>query len=148
MRAVFETCVGRMYLESPDIQNASVVSDFGWTDDDESVPEEMVMIVQEIQFALVSNNNLPISPQLDGTEFQKIVWKEIQKIGISETITYKELAQRIGRPKAIRAVASACGKNRIALVIPCHRVIKSNGNIGKYRWGIEKKKVLLENESE
>ena len=79
---------------------------------------------------------------LKGTDFQKMVWNEIKKIPKGKTITYKELAIRIGKPKAYRAVASACAKNPLLEIIPCHRVIRSDGKMGGYMGekGIERKK--------
>tara|TARA_B100000609_G_scaffold16881_1_gene12360 strand:- start:182 stop:460 length:279 start_codon:yes stop_codon:yes gene_type:complete len=89
--------------------------------------------------------NLP----LKGTEFQIKVWKEIVKIPYGETITYKDLAVAIGKPNSSRAVANACGKNPYPPTIPCHRVIRSDGELGGYsgKGGIKTKKKLLEEES-
>lgn len=83
---------------------------------------------------------------LEGTDFQKQVWNKIKEIKFGETISYQELANRCGVPKSIRAVASACAKNKLAIVIPCHRVIHSSGKYGKYRWGQELKKEIIEME--
>ena len=85
---------------------------------------------------------------LKGTVFQKMVWSEIKKIPKGKTITYKELAVKIGKPKAYRAVASACAKNPLLEIIPCHRVIRSDGKMGGYmgKKGIKRKKRLLESE--
>lgn len=80
---------------------------------------------------------------LKGTEFQLKVWKELQNIPYGETRTYKEIAQAIGKPKAIRAVASAIGKNPIMIIIPCHRVIGSDGKLHGYAYGLDLKKNLL-----
>jgi len=86
----------------------------------------------------------------NGTAFQKLVWHEMTKIPRGKTITYKELAENIGRPKAYRAVANACGKNPYPLIIPCHRVIRTDGNLGGYSGvgGLKTKKKLLEQEQE
>ena len=85
---------------------------------------------------------------LKGTDFQKMVWKEIKRIPKGEIITYKELAIKIGKPKAYRAVANACAKNPLLETIPCHRVIRSDGKMGGYmgKKGIERKKRLLKKE--
>lgn len=83
---------------------------------------------------------------MQGTEFQKKVWSALLKIPKGKAITYSELAKNIGKPKAVRAAASAVAKNRIALLIPCHRVIPAGGGVGKYRWGSERKKKILESE--
>ena len=82
------------------------------------------------------------------TDFQKLVWAEIDKIPYGTTITYKEIAKKIGKPKAARAVANACGQNPNPIIRPCHRVICSDGKIGGYsaRGGAEMKKKLLEDE--
>ena len=83
-----------------------------------------------------------------GTDFQKMVWSEITKIPKGKTITYKELAMKIGKPKACRAVANACAKNPLLEIIPCHRVIREDGKMGGYKGkkGIERKKRLLKSE--
>jgi AraC family transcriptional regulator of adaptative response/methylated-DNA-[protein]-cysteine methyltransferase len=74
------------------------------------------------------------------------VWKYLQTIPSGSVQSYSEVAQALGQPKAARAVASACAANRIALVIPCHRVIRGDGALGGYRWGLERKRALLETE--
>ena len=86
--------------------------------------------------------------KLEGTEFQNKVWNELKKIPSGETRTYKEIAERIGAPKAARAVANACGKNPYPITIPCHRVIRSDGGLGGYSGdgGIKKKRMLLAEE--
>ena len=82
---------------------------------------------------------------IKGTDFQKMVWSEITKIPKGKTITYKELAIKIGKPKAYRAVANACAKNPLLEIIPCHRVIREDGKMGGYngKKGIKKKKDFL-----
>jgi AraC family transcriptional regulator of adaptative response/methylated-DNA-[protein]-cysteine methyltransferase len=81
-----------------------------------------------------------------GTPFQRLVWDELSRMGPGETVTYAGLAQRIGRIGAARAVAAACAANPLAVVIPCHRVVGSNGSLTGYRWGIDRKRTLLERE--
>jgi len=81
-----------------------------------------------------------------GTPFQCRVWRAAMCIPAGKTVTYQELAIAIGNPKAFRAVANALGQNKIAYFIPCHRVIRKNGALGGYKWGIEKKKALLKAE--
>ena len=87
--------------------------------------------------------------KLEGTNFQKTVWKEISKIPFGETRTYKDIAIAIGKPNSSRAVANACGKNPYPVIIPCHRVIKSDGKLGGYSGvgGVKKKKELLKLEN-
>jgi methylated-DNA-[protein]-cysteine S-methyltransferase len=81
---------------------------------------------------------------LVGTDFQNRVWRELEKIPYGETISYLELAKRLGDEKCIRAAASANGKNKLGIIVPCHRVIGANGSLTGYAGGIENKKILLE----
>lgn len=81
-----------------------------------------------------------------GTVFQQRVWSELRALRVGETVTYAELARRAGCPRAVRAVAQACGANPIAVLIPCHRVIAASGALSGYRWGVERKQALLERE--
>ena len=82
-----------------------------------------------------------------GTTFQQRVWRALRSIPAGKTVTYTQLAKRIGMPKAVRAVASACASNAIAVAIPCHRVIRNDGALSGYRWGVERKRVLLDKEA-
>jgi AraC family transcriptional regulator of adaptative response/methylated-DNA-[protein]-cysteine methyltransferase len=86
----------------------------------------------------------PIDVQ--ASAFQWKVWRELQKIPFGETRTYTEIAEAIGSPRAARAVASACATNPVSVVIPCHRVVRRGGGLGGYRWGIERKRRLVEKE--
>ncbi len=88
------------------------------------------------------NSSLPLDIQ--ATAFQRKVWSCLQSIPFGATRSYGQVARAIGRPTASRAVARACATNRIAVAIPCHRVVREDGDIGGYRWGVERKKVLLE----
>ena len=89
---------------------------------------------------------LPLSPA--GTFFQQKVWSALQQIPYGKTISYAQLAQSVGNPKACRAVGSANGKNPIAIIIPCHRVINTGGKLGGYAYGLEVKKQLLDLEQQ
>lgn len=82
-----------------------------------------------------------------GTAFQKKVWQALTTIRCGSTASYAQVAAMIGKPNAVRAVASACGANRLAVAIPCHRVVRSDGTLSGYRWGVERKKALLEREA-
>jgi len=90
--------------------------------------------------------DLPLD--IRGTAFQLLVWKALREIPLGETASYQKIASAIGKPTAHRAVARACAGNKLAVAIPCHRVIRSNGEMGGYRWGVERKKRLLEREAE
>jgi O-6-methylguanine DNA methyltransferase len=83
-----------------------------------------------------------------GTPFQRRVWDALCAIPSGRTVTYAALARRIGEPDAVRAVANACAANAIALAIPCHRVVRSDGTISGYRWGVERKHALLAREAQ
>lgn len=86
--------------------------------------------------------DLPID--LVGTKFQKLVWEQLRKIDFGETKTYKEIAREIGAPKAVRAIGGANNRNPLPIIIPCHRVIGSNGALVGYGGGVDKKEILLE----
>jgi AraC family transcriptional regulator of adaptative response/methylated-DNA-[protein]-cysteine methyltransferase len=88
--------------------------------------------------------NLPLDVR--GTAFQQRVWQALRDIPAGKTASYSEIAQRIGKPKAVRAVAAACAANAIAVAIPCHRVVRNDGALSGYRWGVERKRALLEKE--
>jgi AraC family transcriptional regulator, regulatory protein of adaptative response / methylated-DNA-[protein]-cysteine methyltransferase len=85
---------------------------------------------------------------LRGSTFQQRVWQALREIPVGTTTTYTEVATRIGAPRAVRAVARACATNPLALVVPCHRVIGKSGGLTGYRWGLERKRMLLERESQ
>lgn len=95
------------------------------------------------EYFLGKIQKIKIPVKSSGTAFQKKVWEELCKIPYGETSTYKKIAQKIGNEKAVRAVGTAIGKNPLAIVIPCHRVIGSKGDMVGYAYGIEKKEKLL-----
>jgi AraC family transcriptional regulator of adaptative response/methylated-DNA-[protein]-cysteine methyltransferase len=88
--------------------------------------------------------DLPLD--LRGTAFQERVWQALRDIPPGSTASYAQIAERIGAPKSFRAVAQACGANSVAVAIPCHRVVRSNGELSGYRWGVERKQQLLARE--
>ena len=92
----------------------------------------------------------PIDVALDirGTPFQQSVWEGLQSIPRGSTLSYTALAAKIGKPAAVRAVAHACAENPLAVVIPCHRAVRSDGSLAGYRWGLDRKKALLAREAE
>ena len=93
-----------------------------------------------------SEQDLRLPVHVAATAFQLKVWRYLQSIPSGSVQSYTEVAQGIGQPTAVRAVASACAGNRVALAIPCHRVIRGNGELGGYRWGLERKRVLIDSE--
>jgi len=89
--------------------------------------------------------DLPLD--IRGKAFQQRVWQALRQIPAGSTTSYSEIARRIGSPKSVRAVAQACGANTLAVTIPCHRVVKHDGTLSGYRWGVERKRALLEREA-
>jgi AraC family transcriptional regulator, regulatory protein of adaptative response / methylated-DNA-[protein]-cysteine methyltransferase len=114
-------------------------------------PAELQTYADQLVAYLDARTGAAFCPPLDilqGTTFQREVWAELQKVKPGETITYTELARRVGHPSAVRAVASACASNMIAVAVPCHRAIRQDGSLAGYRWGIEWKRRLLALEAE
>ena len=99
---------------------------------------------------LIEHPGIGVDLPLDirGTAFQRRVWKALQEISPGTTATYANIAKKIGMPKAVRAVAHACASNILAVAIPCHRVIRTDGATSGYRWGVERKRALLEREAQ
>lgn len=93
-----------------------------------------------------SRKPLAIELDLRGTDFQCRVWRALQEIPSGSSASYADIARRIGQPQASRAVAGACAANALAVVVPCHRVLRSDGALSGYRWGIKRKQALLERE--
>jgi methylated-DNA-[protein]-cysteine S-methyltransferase len=155
--AEFTTPVGKM-LAAIDEQGALVRLDFLVGRTAEAIrreigagggsetpdPEACRPVVEQLQ-AYFRGDRRDFDLQLDptGSDFQQQVWRELLRIPYGETITYGELARRVGRPKASRAVGQASGSNRIAVVIPCHRVVGANGSLTGYASGMEIKEKLL-----
>lgn len=111
--------------------------------DDDAVREDADAVAAYIG----GRSAMPQLPlDLRGTEFQRTVWMALTEIPAGSTVTYSELARAIGRPTAQRAVASACGANHVSVLVPCHRVVRTDGDLGGYKWGVERKKRLLEEE--
>jgi AraC family transcriptional regulator of adaptative response/methylated-DNA-[protein]-cysteine methyltransferase len=107
--------------------------------------EQLVATV--VGFIEAPGVGLDLPLDLQGTAFQQRVWQALAQIPCGTTASYAEIAQRIGAPTSFRAVAQACGANWLAVAIPCHRVVRSDGALSGYRWGVERKQVLLERES-
>ena len=109
--------------------------------------EAMVDVMNALELIAVGRPAPDVPLHIAGTAFQARVWKALTDMPPGETRTYSEVAAAIGEPKAVRAVASACGANPTALAVPCHRVIRTDGSLGGYHWGLEVKESLLAAES-
>ncbi|PYY66979.1 bifunctional DNA-binding transcriptional regulator/O6-methylguanine-DNA methyltransferase Ada [Pseudomonas jessenii] len=105
------------------------------------------LIARVVGFIEAPAIGLDLPLDVRGTAFQERVWQALREIPVGSTASYADVALRIGSPKAVRAVAQACGANSLAVAIPCHRVVRSDGNLSGYRWGVERKRQLLERES-
>lgn len=135
------------------VGNSEGVSSILFKDDvslaiSETIPKELNDVVTQLQEYFEgkrSTFNVKISPK--GTDFQKRVWNELLNIPFGKTLNYQQIANKLGDPKVIRAAASANGKNPISIIIPCHRVIGSDGSLTGYAGGLHRKKWLLEHEN-
>jgi AraC family transcriptional regulator of adaptative response/methylated-DNA-[protein]-cysteine methyltransferase len=96
-----------------------------------------------VGFITAPDRALDLPLDIQGTAFQAQVWRALQKIPLGTTASYAEIAAALGQPTAVRAVAQACAANKLALLVPCHRVIRNDGDLGGYRWGLERKRALL-----
>jgi AraC family transcriptional regulator, regulatory protein of adaptative response / methylated-DNA-[protein]-cysteine methyltransferase len=105
------------------------------------------MVAQVVGLVEAPGQRLDLPLDIRGTAFQQRVWAALQAIPVGKTATYKEIARAIGQPTAVRAVAQACGANPLAIAIPCHRVVRSDGDLSGYRWGVERKRKLIDREA-
>jgi len=102
------------------------------------------LVAQVVGLVEAPQRGFKLPLDLQGTAFQERVWHALRKIPVGTTVSYAEIAKRIGVPKAVRAVAQACGANHLAVAIPCHRVVRRDGDLSGYRWGVERKRELLD----
>jgi AraC family transcriptional regulator of adaptative response/methylated-DNA-[protein]-cysteine methyltransferase len=105
------------------------------------------LVAKVVGFVDAPRLGLDLPLDVRGTAFQQRVWRALRKIPSGATVSYAELAKRIGAPKSVRAVAQACAANALAVAIPCHRVVRSDGGLSGYRWGVERKRALLDREA-
>lgn len=105
------------------------------------------LVAKVVGFVEAPGLGLDLPLDVRGTAFQQRVWRALRKIPAGSTLSYAELARRIGSPKAVRAVAQACAANALAVAIPCHRVVRNDGGLSGYRWGVERKRALLRKEA-
>lgn len=111
-------------------------------------PEFEQWVAQVVGFVEAPGVGLNLPLDVRGTAFQQRVWQALRDLAPGAMVSYAEIAHRIGAPKAVRAVAQACGANQLAVAIPCHRVVRRDGDISGYRWGVARKRELLQRESE
>jgi AraC family transcriptional regulator of adaptative response/methylated-DNA-[protein]-cysteine methyltransferase len=104
-------------------------------------------VARVVGFVEAPSLGLDLPLDVRGTAFQQRVWQALQEIPVGQTVSYSEIARRIGVPKAVRAVAGACAANNLAVAIPCHRVVRNDGSLSGYAWGVERKRVLLDREA-
>jgi len=104
-------------------------------------------VAQVVRFIEAPRLGLTLPLDIRGTDFQQRVWQALGKIPSGSTASYSDIARMIDRPKSVRAVAGACAANSISLAIPCHRIVRSDGQLSGYRWGIERKRILLAREA-
>jgi AraC family transcriptional regulator, regulatory protein of adaptative response / methylated-DNA-[protein]-cysteine methyltransferase len=109
-------------------------------------PEFEKLVARVVGAVEHPRTSLELPLDIRGTAFQRRVWQALQAISPGETASYAEIARRIGAPQSVRAVAQACAANPVALAIPCHRVVRSDGALSGYRWGVERKAALLKRE--
>lgn len=148
--AVLSTPIGLLKIEGAidGISSIIFIEDSSNDEPATSIPtvlEDAVYQLQEYFLKKRTAFNLVLNPK--GTEFQKKVWNKLQGISYGKTVSYLDMAKELGDPKVIRAAASANGKNPISIVIPCHRVIGSDGSLTGYAGGLDRKKWLLAHES-
>jgi AraC family transcriptional regulator of adaptative response/methylated-DNA-[protein]-cysteine methyltransferase len=105
------------------------------------------LVSRVVGFIEAPGLGLDLPLDVRGTAFQQRVWQALQEIPVGSTASYTEIAARIGSPKSVRAVAQACAANPLAVAIPCHRVVRNDGGLSGYRWGVERKRALQEREA-
>ena len=140
----FNSPIGMLLIEAnkDTLQKISFVSDFQKTNPKDALLHKTGEQLNEYFQGKRTHFNLSCS--LKGTDFQKKVWDILLKIPYGKSLTYKDVAQKINNPKSIRAVGAAIGKNPLSIIVPCHRVLGSNGSLTGYVGGIKRKKYLLE----
>lgn len=147
-KATINSPLGRISLEGDKDGISSIKFEGETISVSEKIPENLKAAVTQLE-AYFSGQRTTFQLRLNpkGTEFQKKVWNELLQIPFGKTTSYQSVANRLGDPKVIRAAASANGKNPIAIIIPCHRVVGSDGSLTGYAGGLQRKKWLLDHES-
>jgi AraC family transcriptional regulator, regulatory protein of adaptative response / methylated-DNA-[protein]-cysteine methyltransferase len=133
--------------DTPDCLRSELATRFPEAELRENESDFREWVDQVVTFIEASDDCLQLPLDIQGTAFQRRVWEALQAIPAGATTTYSEIAAQIGRPSAVRAVARACAANELAIAVPCHRVVRADGHLSGYRWGIERKKALLAREA-
>lgn len=133
--------------DDPKMMEQSLRTRFSKAEFVDADPSLLAWVAQILAFLESPRDPFELPLDIEGTAFQQRVWLALQELPPGSTATYSDIAARIDNPKAARAVAHACASNRIAVAIPCHRVVRSDGGLGGYRWGVERKRRLLEREA-
>ena len=143
----YESPVGNLEIiyENNELVSLKICADYLIENQDSDFIKDIKCQLDEYFIGKNTKFGIKINPK--GTEFQKLVWKELQKIPYGETQSYSEIAIAIGKPNAQRAVGTACNKNPIMIIIPCHRVITKRGNLGGFAYGNDVKQKLLKLEN-
>lgn len=151
MKAVFNTCINSPigFIQITSNEDAVLAIEFVSENipDSETIPDVLELCIEELEryfSGQLKSFSVNLSPE--GTDFQKEVWNELIKIPFGETTSYINIAKHLNNDKAVRAVGAANGKNNIAIIIPCHRVIGENGKLTGYAGGLNRKQWLLEHE--
>jgi AraC family transcriptional regulator of adaptative response/methylated-DNA-[protein]-cysteine methyltransferase len=110
-------------------------------------PDYEALVACIVGFIEAPGIGLDLPLDVRGTAFQQRVWQALREVPVGETLCYGEIARRIGSPQAARAVAAACAANNLAVAIPCHRVVRNDGSLSGYAWGVERKRALLKKEA-
>lgn len=144
-KAFYKTKIGIISISYDEkVKRIELVEDINEENNKNSLTDKLIPEINEYLGTNRKSFDIYDQIELKGTDFQIKVWEEIKNIPYGETRTYKEIAQAIEKPKAIRAVANAIGKNPIMIIIPCHRVIGSDGKMHGYAYGVDIKKRLIE----
>lgn len=133
--------------DQPEELRENLTARFANADLREDDPAFLDWVRQVVDYVEAPDRGLDLSLDIRGTAFQRMVWEQLRAVPAGTTATYAEIAHRIGKPNAVRAVASACAANRLAVAIPCHRIVRKNGDVSGYRWGVERKRELIKREA-
>ena len=148
---IYTSPIGRIKIvaDTDCIQAITFIEDSVSTSNNEGIESPAVIhqcIDELIDYFNGSRTQFTVPIHQSGTDFQQKVWKELYEVPYAKTLSYAELAKKLGDTKVIRAAASANGKNKIAIIVPCHRIIGSDSSLTGYAWGLARKKWLLQHE--